>query len=1673
VDERLARLAARCGILHGYHDIWGKWHPLGEDTARALLQAMGVSPEDPASCPATTPLLAPATVVRADSHPLRIALGALPPDCPPRLDWTLATEDGAEFTGALATHEARELVLETPPPYGYHDLTITGDGRALARTRLIVAPLRCYRPPALEGERRVWGTTVQLYALRSARNFGMGDFTDLRSVVETWGEAGAALFGVNPLHALFPHDPRRISPYSPSSRLYRNVLYLDVEAMADFAECAAARERLASGEFQQRLAALRATELVDYPGVAAAKFELLELLYASFRRRHLASGSARADAFRRYQAREGWHLRRHALFEALQARFHAQAPSVWGWQVWPAAFRDPGSEAVRAFEAEALERVEYYEYLQWQVDLQLAALAARAAELGCGIGLYEDLAVSIDRAGAEAWSAQAVYATGASVGAPPDAFSPLGQDWGLPPLNPVALAASAYEPFIATLRANMRHAGALRIDHVMALMRLYWVPLGAPASEGAYVRYPLEDLLAVLALESVRNECLVIGEDLGTVPDELRHALHAAGVLSYRLLYFERDPQGSFKAPGDFEREALVAPTTHDLPTLAGWWKGRDIAWRAELGLYADDAAREGQFVERAQDRARLLLALQHAGLLPAGVEVDPLGVPELTPELVRAVFALLATTPARALVAPLDDVIGMIEQTNLPGTTDQHPNWQRKLARPVEALRADEHFRLLAAELVRVRGRCHGPPPRSAATRIPRATYRLQMHRGFTFDDATAIVPYLATLGVSHAYCSPLLRARAGSQHGYDIVDHGMLNPEIGDEAAFERFVGALKGHGMGLMLDLVPNHMAVMGADNAWWADVLEHGRASSYAGYFDIRWRPPGETPVDRLLVPVLGDHYGRVLEAGELVLAFERPGAAFAVRYYEHRFPIDPREYPRILGPAVARLAPGALPDAERDELASLIDAFAALPPREADGEQAARRRRDAVVLRGRLATLAERHPAVVAAIEEAVATTNGTPGERTSFDALDALLEAQAYRLANWRTAADEINYRRFFEVNDLAALRMEEPEVFEATHRFVLDLAASGKVDALRIDHSDGLYDPGGYFARLQSEYAARVAARGGTLPDDARPIYLVAEKIAAPHESLPVEWPLHGTTGYRFANLANGLFIAPQARGRLDRLWRAFAGPEAEPFEELAYRGKWAVMAGPLASELAAQAQALLRLARADRRTRDFTLNTLSRALAEVVACLPVYRTYVTTQPTAQDRRYIDWAVAQGRRRARDGEASIFEFVHAVLLVCPPEDAPDTVAAAWREFVRRFQQFTGAVTAKGIEDTAFYRYNRLVSLNEVGGSPDQFGIGVSAFHGANTARAANWPHGLLASSTHDTKRAEDVRCRIDVLSEMPKAWRAAVRRWTLFNRSRRRRIDDTAAPSGNDEYLFYQTLVGTFPVEPPDEDGWAAYRERLSGYMLKALREAKRHTSWIDPAEDYEAAVNEFVETVLAAPEGNLFIDDVAALARNMAWFGAWNSVSLALLKLASPGVPDLYQGTELLDFSLVDPDNRRPVDFPLREATLGALQRAGDAAETLAGLANAVCDGRLKLWVTWRALQLRRRRPEVFRDGDYLAVEARGERADHVAAFARRAGNRGVIAAAGRLFASLGLEPGTPPVGAQAWRDTRIDTGWLPAGTLLRDAVSGTERAAGDELALAELFATAPVALLEYETP
>jgi (1->4)-alpha-D-glucan 1-alpha-D-glucosylmutase len=947
-----------------------------------------------------------------------------------------------------------------------------------------------------------------------------------------------------------------------------------------------------------------------------------------------------------------------------------------------------------------------------------------------------------------------------------------------------------------------------------------------------------------------------------------------------------------------------------------------------------------------------------------------------------------------------------------------------------------------------------------------PTATYRLQLHRGFTLRDAERLVPYLHALGVSHVYCAPYLKARAGSTHGYDITDHNALNPEVGDEESFSAFVAALQRHGMGQILDFVPNHVGIGGEENLWWLDVLEYGQSSPYAEFFDIDWEPAKAELRRKVLLPFLGDHYGQVLERGELELRFDSATGSLSIWYHEHRFPITPRSYARVLGTRAGDPDRGRAPDdAGLADLRSVLQALRELAPPGAPARRRATLRQQAEEAKAALAALARAQPAIAAHIEGAVGEINGRPGDRQSFESLHRLLEAQHYRLAYWRVAADEVNYRRFFDINELAGLRMEREDLFDLTHRRLFEWVEKGQVHGLRIDHIDGLADPGAYCQRIRERLL------------DPR-LYLVVEKILERHEKLRPDWPVDGTTGYEFLNQLNGLFLDPAGEGPLDRVYARFTGRTVS-FDDILYVSKKNVMSFLLGSELQVLANQLDRIAESDWRTRDFTLTSVKEALKEIIACFPVYRTYVSPFGThPDDRREIERAVQGGRKRSSDPETSLFRWIQQVLagdLLRGPR--PYGIQREMARFITRFQQYTPPVMAKGLEDTSFYRHHRLVSLNEVGGDPRCFARSLEDFHKANAERAACWPRSMLTTATHDTKRGEDVRARINVLSEIPQEWRERVQTWARTNRRFKKIVDGQPAPTPDHEYLLYQTLIGSWPVGPeiavPEQ--LPSYRERIDAYMIKAAREGKESSSWHNPDAAYEGALSGFVQKSLNPSEGGAFLADLLPFARRVEELGATNSLSQLLLKLTSPGVPDIYRGCELWEFSLVDPDNRRPVDYESRVRRLSELKNRlaesdVDTAPEFRALRETWWDGRIKLLVTWRLLEYRREHPELFLDGSYRPLPASGERAHHICAFVREDGGSALIVVAPRLCARLPRDPPPFPLGPRAWGDTAVSCPGSRAN-LFEDIITGrkytVKQADGRaELRAAELLADLPIA-------
>ena len=925
----------------------------------------------------------------------------------------------------------------------------------------------------------------------------------------------------------------------------------------------------------------------------------------------------------------------------------------------------------------------------------------------------------------------------------------------------------------------------------------------------------------------------------------------------------------------------------------------------------------------------------------------------------------------------------------------------------------------------------------------IPHATYRLQFSKAFGFDQAAELAPYLAKLGVSHLYAAPYLKARPGSEHGYDIVDHNTLNPELGDATAFERMSQALRQLGLRQILDFVPNHMGVGGADNPLWLDVLAWGPDSRFAGWFDIDWTPDQRYLQEKLLVPFLGDQYGVELESGNLALKFDEDEGSFAVwAYEEHKLPICPIHYAQILADA-------------HSDLEWLGDAFAGLREWR---PQITRRARE---LQAVLARKILDHPNLLAAVQAAVARLNGEKGRWNSWHGLAKLIDAQYWRAAHFRVAADDINYRRFFNINDLAGLRMESPDVFDHVHRLVFRLLDDGTVDGLRIDHIDGLLDPKSYLQGLRDRAPRK---------SDGQSFYLIVEKILAPHESLREDWPVHGTTGYDFANLVLGLMVDAENRAAFSQAYVDFTG-QREPFAKIVRECKLRIMENEMASELNVLARDAGRVAHQNLHTADFTRNVLHRALKHVVACFPVYRTYVDTTgaPTEADRRDLDWAIAQARRNDPDLDPSIFDFVHRMLsgdLVAKPRSgfSRSSVLRA----AMKLQQYSGPVMAKGLEDTAFYRYNRFVGLNEVGGDPAQFGIALKAFHQANMDRGKRWPHAMLGTSTHDTKRGEDTRARLAALSELPEEWTRQVQAWSRILHARRGDVEGTAAPDRNDEYLLYQALVGSWPIElfsaTQDAALLQAFGERIKGAMVKSIREAKVHSTWASPNTAYESAMLALVDAALDPERSDAFLASFVPFAERVARLGAQNTLIQTVLKLTAPGVPDIYQGAELWDLSLVDPDNRRPVDYASRKRMLDEVLEAlaTDRPAAMGRFMREWRNAKFKLATIVTLLDIRRCKPDLFARGGYEPVIVESDVGQHTCAFLRRWEDNVMLVAVQRFPArreTQGLERHAVlrlPSEAQAtqfWRD------------LLCDQVVEPDQ---EGIAAAKLFVNLPAAVL-----
>ncbi|MEH2290196.1 malto-oligosyltrehalose synthase [Nostoc sp.] len=926
---------------------------------------------------------------------------------------------------------------------------------------------------------------------------------------------------------------------------------------------------------------------------------------------------------------------------------------------------------------------------------------------------------------------------------------------------------------------------------------------------------------------------------------------------------------------------------------------------------------------------------------------------------------------------------------------------------------------------------------------RIPTATYRIQFTPQFGFDNAKAIAAYLADLGVSDLYASPIFKARSGSTHGYDIVDATQLNPELGTNESFDALVDEVQSLGMGWLQDIVPNHMAYS-SENDYLMDVLEYGPDSSYTDYFDLSWNAPFGDRQERILAPLLGDFYGVSVENGHIQLQYEQNG--LSVNYYDLKLPLRLESYTKFITYNLAKLTRRL--GRNHPDFIKLLGILYILKnvPSEVTDKQG----KDQIAfIKGLVWELYTTNDAIRKFIDENIQTFNGEPGNSESFNLLDDLLNDQFYRLAFWKVGAEEMNYRRFFTVNELISVKVEELRVFNNTHSFIKKLVEEGKFTGLRIDHIDGLYNPIQYIERLRE------------ITGD---VYITVEKILELNEDLPENWEIEGTSGYDFLNYVNGIFCQAENESSFDKIYQNFIGSRAA-YSSVVKDKKHLILEKNLAGDIDNLALLLKNISSKYRYGNDFTLNGLKRAIAEVLTQFPIYRTYITPDGIGDsDRATIQEVISQAKEQTPLLQNEL-TFIEKLMLLEFDNSLTQTEREQWIYFVLRMQQYSGPLMAKGVEDTTLYVYNRLLSLNEVGGNPGHFGIPVTKFHAFNKQHQATWPHTMNTTATHDTKRGEDVRARLNVLSEIPDEWDQQVNTWSAINRGHRSDRNGFAIPDRNDEYFLYQTLVGAFPFAEHEHESFV---ERVKDYIIKAIREAKVHTAWLRPDSEYEEACTSFIGKVLDPSISGEFLEAFRPFQQRIADYGIFNSLSQTLLKITAPGVPDLYQGTELWELSLVDPDNRRPVDFEQRRTYLSAIreQAKTDILGLIQELLNDKTDGRIKLFLTAQLLQARANYVSLFQDGDYLPLEVQGTYANHIIAFARREGNQTAIAIAPRFLTSL-IQPGDNPIGLSVWQDTHLQ---LPSGTsqTWKNVLTQQPLQATETLSIAAALADFPVALL-----
>lgn len=1704
-ELELRRLASLYGIKTG--DGQDKQAAHGDRALRQLLTACGVAADSESGVRselerAETRLLEPVYVV-IEGEPSEIKIRV-----PREMDqfrFAIAGADGKKIVNEHAIDPSRlteygadsslaSYVLQFGNlPIGYYDLTLTlptnGKRPAAYQALLIVAPKRVFDPRL--SEMRLWSPLVSLAGLRSDRNWGIGDFTDLYNFAADAIKNGAAGVAVSPLQELSCETVE-----DPQSALYSalsfiDFTYIDVEMVEDFKGNEDAQREILAPEFRERMAALRAQDAVDLAAVREVKLKALSNLYQKFRQSDLRENSQRARAFRSFVSESGFDLRQWALYHAL-----AEHSKSHNWSEWPEQLRDSQSEALQQFLKANEERVEFYLYLQWIAQKQLGRVSELCRNAKLPLGLCLTVSVSIAPSGFETWRHRYLFAPGARAAAPTTSAQ-LPGTFNEAAMIPAALRDTKFGVVRDAVASHGRVADTILLPDVQAFDRKFWLVEGSEPVV-ASVSYPLNELMAACKVECHRQRCDLIAAGFEKLRDAYGNGRESIperfGVVPM-LPVFASSSEVFASDEASRPTPCALVPAIGERGSFVAYWLGADL--QADEATTAESRAlRDSLVAHRVLERVDLLRKLEEHELLPEGMAVDPASAAVISAELSTAFYSMISSETANVLFLPLDDLAGR----NITDEVVTAFGANEKLTVPLAELFGTTAIKSLIKRLSQDGRSITAPVERleqaaeSVRAIVPHGTYRLQLHKDFTFKDAEALVPYLQKLGVSHLYSSPFLTARPGSMHGYDIISHKQLNPEIGSNADLDSLDKLLKSRGMGLVLDMVPNHMGI-GTHNAWWMDVLENGPASQFANYFDIDWSPIKPELHGKVTIPVLGDVYGNILRSGQLKLTFYPDRGSLAVRYYEHELPLNPLTYPVVLGQRVDVLKDrlGA-DDMDVLEYQSIITAFSHLPGHMEYDKFNERIREKRLQMR-RLADLCKRNPTIADFIEQNLEVFEVKPDDAASIQRMNALLERQAYRLVFWRVATDEINYRRFFDVNDLAAVRTEDPRVFAEMHDLIFKLIADRKIDGLRIDHPDGLYDPAAYFQNLQEKAAECLGGRfSGEIKQSTLPFYIVVEKILAPFERLEEDWAVQGTTGYDFLNELNDVFVASANEETFDRIYTQFIGSHAD-YEKMRLDAKRTILDTVLASELNVLAHRLSQIAESSWYFRDFTLNSLRYALRETVLHFPVYRTYVTPRKVDKSAyQYIDWAIGRAKKKTAASNSAVYDFIRDVLTLKASEnpldkesDQESEFARAVQTFAMKFQQFTGPVMAKSVEDTLFYRYTRFVCLNEVGGEPDRFGTSVSGFHQKNQQRQQRQPYTMLASSTHDTKRSEDVRARLAVLSELPKIWEKKVDYWARMNRGKKTPFDDDNAPDNNDEYFIYQSIVGACPFELSTDEQCADFRERIKAYVLKAAREAKRFTSWVNQNGEYENALTQFVERLLTPSNTNLFISDLMQFQELLVPSGLLNGLGQAVLKLTCPGIPDIYQGTELWDFSLVDPDNRRPVDYAKRKKMLDEMEQylapenAGRAEFTRSAFAG-LRDGKLKLYLIACLMRARNADPELFTDGQYIPLEVTGPGAEHVIAFGRELNGKRIVVAVPHMLATLlKLDDtgGANPIdifqsatASSTWTGTNIILPASCTSARARNLFTSEEVSCeGDKMSLSDLFKTLPVAVCTLE--